>query len=279
MTDEKLLYKIGDNGGALCWRHGELEALFGGMGRYSKGGAGMIVGCLEDIFSHSTLQRSTMGSEPIFIKEPALNIFTTTQPIKLKQLMYQYVKGRGGFFERFLYVHVTKPKERKDPTIIGDDLITEWQNYIDKLLRLEPFTIYEDSHAEEIHKKARNYWEGLGDIMDEDGSDDEFDDVKSSCYYKANYHVCRLATITAILNGETTINAPAMMYAVHCTQYLVANQLAMLSQVVKDDRRGEPTLADGIRVVFKHCPGTSQRGFAKVINKTQQYINKVVNEK
>ena len=101
MTDEKLLHKLAENGGALCWKHGELEALFGGMGRYSKGGAGMIVGCLEDIFSHTTLQRDTLSGNTIFVKEPALNIFSTTQPIKLKQLMAQYVKGRGGYFERF----------------------------------------------------------------------------------------------------------------------------------------------------------------------------------
>lgn len=276
MTDEKLLYKLGLNNGALCWKHGELEALFGGMGRYSKGGAGMIVGCLEDIFSHSTLQRSTIGSEPIFVKEPALNIFTTTQPVKIRQLMRPYVIGRGGFFERFLYVHVTKPKGRKQPAIIDDDVMAVWSDYIDRLTHLEPFTITENKQAADLHKKAREYWEGLGDTLDEDGSDDDFDDVRSSCYYKANYHVCRLAMITAVLNGETVINAPAMAYAIHCTQYLLANQLFMLSLITKDDHRGQSvTMKEVCRYLIER--GRSQAQIAKFLGITRQTVNGYVN--
>ncbi len=276
MTDEKLLYKLGQNNGALCWKHGELEALFGGMGRYSKGGAGMIVGCLEDMFSHSTLQRSTIGSEPIFVKEPALNIFTTTQPVKIRQLMRPFVIGRGGFFERFLYVHVTKLKERKQPTIIGDEVMAVWSDCIDRLTHLEPFTMTENEQAADLHKKAREYWEGLGDTLDEDGSDDDFDDVRSSCYYKANYHVCRLAMITAILNGETVINAPAMAYAIHCTQYLLANQLFMLSLITKDDCRGQSvTMKEVCRYLMER--GKKQTEIAKFLGITRQTINGYVN--
>ncbi len=272
MTDEKLLYKLGQNNGALCWKHGELEALFGGMGRYSKGGAGMIVGCLEDIFSHSTLQRSTMGSEPIFVKEPALNIFSTTQPIKIRQLMRPYVVGRGGFFERFLYVHVTKPKELKQATIIGDEVMAVWSDCIDRLTRLEPVTIIENQQAADIHKEAREEWEGLGDTLDENGNDDDFDDVRSSCYYKANYHVCRLAMITAILNGETVINAPAMAYAIHCTQYLLANQLFMLSLITRDDRRGQPiTMKEVCRYLIER--GKKQAEIAKFLGIQRQTVN------
>ena len=272
MTDEKLLYKLGQNKGALCWKHGELEALFGGMGRYSKGGAGMIVGCLEDIFSHTTLQRSTIGSDPIFVKGPALNIFTTTQPVKIRQLMRPYVIGRGGFFERFLYVHVSKPKERKQPTIISDDVMAVWSDCIDRLTHLEPVTIIENQQAADLHKMAREEWEGLGDTLDEDGSDDDFDDVRSSCYYKANYHVCRLAMITAILNGETVINAPAMAYAIHCTQYLLANQLFMLSLITRDDRRGQSiTMKEVCRYLIER--GKSQAQIAKFLDITRQTVN------
>ena len=273
MTDEKLLYKLGQNNGALCWKHGELEALFGGMGRYSKGGAGMIVGCLEDIFSHSTLQRSTIGSEPIFVKEPALNIFTTTQPVKIRQLMRPYVIGRGGFFEWFLYVHVTKRKERIQPTIIGDDVMSVWSDCIDRLTHLEPFMMTENVQAADLHEKAREYWEGLGDTMDEDGSDDDFDDVRSSCYYKANYHVCRLAMITAILNGETVINAPAMAYAIHCTQYLLANQLFMLSLITKDDRRGQSVTMKEVCQYLNVKKGKKPIEIAKFLAVERQTIN------
>jgi hypothetical protein len=51
ITDEKLLYKLADNNGALCWKHDEFATLLGGMGKYSNGGAGMIVGNLLTIFS------------------------------------------------------------------------------------------------------------------------------------------------------------------------------------------------------------------------------------
>lgn len=278
MTDERLLHKLAQNNGALCWKHGELEALFGGMGRYVKGGAGMIVGCLEDIFSHATLQRSTMGGDPIFIKEPALNIFSTTQPVKVRQLMRPYVVGRGGFFERFLYVHVTKPKERGKPTIIGDEVMADWRDCIDHLTRLEPFTMTENAQATDLHGKARESWEGLGDTLDDDGSDDDFDDVRSSCYYKANYHVCRLAMITAILNGETVINAPSMAYAIHCTQYLLGNQLYMLNVITADTKRKELSNAELLKLLKERYPSLNQSKLADAIGVKQPYVNRVINQ-
>lgn len=51
ITDEKLLKKLAVNKGALCWKHDEFATLLGGMGKYSNGGAGMIVGNLLSIFS------------------------------------------------------------------------------------------------------------------------------------------------------------------------------------------------------------------------------------
>ncbi len=277
MTDERLLHKLAENGGALTWKHGEMEALFGGMGRYAKGGAGMIVGCLEDIFSHTTLQRSTMTGEPIFIREPALNIFTTTQPVKLRQLMAQYVKGRGGFFERFLYVSVSKPKTRKEVAPIADEVDRVWREYVDSLARLEPFTITENEQAADLHKKALEYWQGIGDSLDEYGSEDDFEDVMSSIYYKANYHVCRLAMIAAVLNGETVINAPAMTYAIHCTAYLLANQLAMLQVVIKDDKQREPTKAETIRQLYRLYPGLNKSALASALGISQPLISRVIN--
>lgn len=255
MTDEKLLHKLAENGGALCWKHGELEALFGGMGRYNKGGAGMIIGCLEDIFSHTTLQRDTLSGNTIFVKEPALNIFSTTQPIKLKQLMAQYVKGRGGYFERFLFVHVEKRKGCKEPGIIDDDVRRVWHEHIDRLLRLEHFEMTENAQAQELHRAAVERWEERGDTLDENGSDDDFDDVKSSIYYKANYHLCRMAMTAAVLNGDRIISAPVIRYAIDVTNYLVANQLYFLNVVVRDDRqRGQSV---GMKEV---CQYLVQRG-------------------
>ena len=277
MTDEKLLHKLAENGGALCWKHGELEALFGGMGRYAKGGAGMIVGCLEDIFSHTTLQRDTLSGNTIFVKEPALNIFSTTQPVKLKQLMAQYVKGRGGYFERFLFVHVEKRKGRKEPNIIGDDVRRVWHEYIDRLLRLEPFEMTENAQAQELHRAAVERWEGLGDMLDENGSDDDFDDVKSSIYYKANYHLCRMAMIAAVLNGDSIISAPVMRYAIDVTNYLVANQLYLLNVVVRDDqRRGQSV---GMKEVCQYLAqrGKTQAEIAKFIGVTRQTIHGYLN--
>lgn len=273
MTDEKLLHKLADNGGALCWKHGELEALFGGMGRYNKGGAGMIVGCLEDIFSHTTLQRDTLSGNTIFVKEPALNIFSTTQPVKLKQLMYQYVKGRGGFFERFLFIDVKKPKDKREPGIIGEDVRRVWDENIDRLLRLEPFEITEHQAAKEWHKNALEYWEGLGDMLDDDGDDDDFDDVRSSIYYKANYHLCRIAIIAAVLNDDRIISPTVMQYAIDVTNFLVANQLFMLNVVTKDDRRRGQSV--GMKEVCQYLTqkGKTQSEIAKFLGVTRQTIH------
>lgn len=155
----------------------------------------------------------------------------------------------------FLFVHVEKRKGCKEPGIIGDDVRRVWHEHIDRLLRLEHFEMTENAQAQELHRAAVERWEERGDTLDENGSDDDFDDVKSSIYYKANYHLCRRAMTAAVLNGDRIISAPVIRYAIDVTNYLVANQLYFLNVVVRDDRqRGQSV---GMKEV---CQYLVQRG-------------------
>ena len=75
ITDEKLLYKLAENNGALCWKHDEFASLLGGLGKYSNGGASMIVGNLLSIFSGGDFTKESVGGEPLFIPSPAAKWF------------------------------------------------------------------------------------------------------------------------------------------------------------------------------------------------------------
>ena len=160
-----------------------------------------------------------------------------------------------------------------EPNIISDDVRRVWHEYIDLLLRLEPFEMTENTQAQELHRAAVERWEGLGDTLDEDGSEDDYDDVKSSIYYKANYHLCRMAMTAAVLNKERIITAPVMRYAIDVTNYLVSNQLSLLNVVVRDDRRRGQSV--GMKEVFQYLTqkGKTQSEIAKFLGVTRQTIH------
>ena len=277
ITDEKLLYKLADNNGALCWKHDEFATLLGGMGKYSSGGAAMIVGSLLSIFSGARFSKESVSGEPFMIDEPALNILSTTQPAELKRLMKPYLQN--GFFERFLFVNVGGSVPEYKPVIIPDETRRTWNEYIDQLLRNDVGELREHAAAYDMHVAAMNRWRDEERIMMEIDSGDLFEDVSCSLLEKANYHLCRLSIIAARLNGESIITAPVMQYSVDCVDYLLNGQKAALLQILHGDKRGEPTLADTIRQLQRLKPDLNQSALARAIGTSQQYIGKVLREK
>lgn len=279
ITDEKLLYKLAENNGALCWKHDELATLLGGLGKYSNGGAGMIVGNLLSIFSGGDFTKESVNGEPLFIPSPALNIISTTQPSVLKKLMAPYLQN--GFFERFLYVNIAGTVPDYKPVIISDYARNTWKLYIDLLINNDVETIQEDTNAHDIHVKAINRWREEERLMMEGSSGDKFEEVCCSILEKANYHLCRLSIIAACFNGDETINAPTMQYAVDCVDYLIIGQKVALLKILHDDRRGEPTKAETIRQLFRHYPVLTEKkrksAFARLLGVSQEYITKVTN--
>ena len=277
ITDEKLLYKLADNDGALCWFHDEFATLLGGMGKYASGGAGMIVGCLLSIFSGGRFSKESVSGEPFMIDEPALNIISTTQPAELKRLMKPYLQN--GFFERFLFVNVDDMVPDYKPVIIPEITKQTWTEYLDQLLRNDVTELREHGAAYGIHVAAMNRWREEERNMMGFDSGDLFEDVSCSLLEKANYHLCRLSIIAARLNGESIITAPVMQYSVDCVDYLLNGQKGALGNILHGDKRGEPTLADTIRQLQRLKPDLNQSALARAIGTSQQYIGKVLREK
>ena len=277
ITDERLLYKLADNNGALCWKHDELETLLGGMGKYSSGGAGMIVGNLLTIFSGVSFTKESVSGEPIMIDSPALNIITTTQPATLKRLMTPYLQN--GFFERFVYINIAGNVPEYKPIIIADDTRRTWGEYIDRLIRNDVGELREHPAAYKTHVAAMNRWrnEERGLMMMDSG--DLMDDVSCSILEKTNYQLCRLSIIAAMLNGDNIISPTVMDYAVNCCDYFIKQQKDALFQVLHGNRRGEPTLADVLRQLYRCKPDLNQSELARSLGTSQQYVNKILNQK
>ena len=276
ITDEKLLYKLADNNGALCWKHDEFATLLGGMGKYSNGGAGMIVGNLLTIFSGGDFSKESVSGEPLMIPSPALNIISTTQPSVLKKLMTPYLQN--GFFERFLYINITGKVPEYKPVIITDETRRIWTGYIDRLLRNDDVCeLVEHPAAHDIHVKAMNRWREEERLMIDFDSGDLFEDVCCSILEKANYQLCRLSIIAARLREERIITPTAMQYSVDCIDYLINGQKTALLKVLNEGKRKGPKLADAVRVVIEHY-GLTQRGFADYVGTTQQNINKMMKQ-
>lgn len=277
ITDEKLLYKLADNNGALCWKHDEFATLLGGMGKYSNGGAGMIVGNLLTIFSGGDFSKESVSGEPLMIPSPALNIISTTQPAVLKKLMTPYLQN--GFFERFLYINIAGKVPEYKPVIITDETRRIWWEYIDRLLWNDVRELVEHPAAHDIHIKAMNRWRDEERLMMESNSGDLYEDVCCSLLEKANYQLCRLSMITARLNGDNIITAPVMNYSVDCVDYLIKGQKVALLKILHGDKLNEPTLADTLGQLYRLKPDLNQSELARSLGTTQQYVNKILNQK
>ena len=277
ITDEKLLYKLADNDGALCWKHDEFATLLGGMGKYSNGGAGMIVGNLLTIFSGGDFSKESVSGEPLMIPSPALNIISTTQPSVLKKLMTPYLQN--GFFERFLYINIAGKVPEYKPVIITDETIRIWTEYIDRLLRNNVSELKEHPKAYEIHVAAMNRWrnEERGLMMMDSG--DLLDDVYCSILEKTNYQLCRLSIIVSRLCGDNIISPTTMDYSVHCCDYLIKQQNDALFKVLYGERRGEPTLADTLGQLYRLKPDLNQSELARALGTSQQYVNKILKQR
>jgi len=277
ITDEKLLYKLAENNGALCWKHDEFASLLGGLGKYSNGGASMIVGNLLSIFSGGDFTKESVGGEPLFIPSPALSIISTTQPSVLKKLMAPYLQN--GFFERFLFVNIGGKVPDYKPVIISQDARRIWGEYIDGLIRNDVKEIREHVAAYNIHVAAMNRWREEERVLMEADAGDLFAEVCCSILEKANYHLCRLSMIAARLNGDKIITAPIMQYSVDCVDYLIVGQKAALLKILHDDKRGEPTLMETIRQLYRIKPGLNKSALGRALGVSQAYISKVINSR
>ena len=277
ITDEKLLYKLADNEGALCWKHDEFATLLGGMGRYSNGGAGMIVGNLLTIFSGGNFSKESVSGDSLMIESPALNIISTTQPSVLKKLMTPYLQN--GFFERFLYINIAGKVPEYKPVIITDETRRIWSEYIDRLLRNDVNELVEHPAAYDIHVDAMNRWRDEERLMMEGNSGDLYDDVCCSLLEKANYQLCRLSMIAARLNGDKIITAPVMKYSVDCVDYLINGQKFALIRILHGDKRNEPTLADILSQLYRLKPDLNQSELARALGTSRQYVNKILKQR
>lgn len=277
ITDEKLLYKLADNEGALCWKHDEFATLLGGMGKYSNGGAGMIVGNLLTIFSGGNFSKESVSGDSLMIESPALNIITTTQPSVLKKLMTPYLQN--GFFERFLYINITGKVPEYKPVIITDETKRIWTEYIDRLLRNDVRELVEHPAAYDIHVKAMNRWRNEERFLMMDAGSDQYDDVCCSILEKTNYHLCRLSVIVARLRDEGIITAPAMNYSVDCCDYIIKGQKDALFKIMNGEKRGEPTLADTLGQLYRLKPDLNQSELARALGTSQQYVNKILKQR
>ena len=277
ITDEKLLYKLADNNGALCWKHDEFATLLGGMGKYSNGGAGMIVGNLLTIFSGIIFSKESVSGDSLMVEEPALNIISTTQPSELKKLMTPYL--RNGFFERFLYINIDGKVPEYKPVIITDDTRHVWTGYIDRLLRNDVRVLVEHPKAQEIHDNAMNRWRDEERLIAGLDSGDLYDDLCCSILEKSNYQLSRLSIIAAMLRGEGIISATAMDYAVNCVDYLIHGQKVALLKVLHQDKRNEPTLAETLSQLYRLKPDLNQSELARALGTSQQYVNKILKQR
>lgn len=277
ITDEKLLYKLADNKGALCWKHDEFATLLGGMGKYSNGGAGMIVGNLLTIFSGGNFSKESVSGDSLMIESPALNIITTTQPSVLKKLMTPYLQN--GFFERFLYINIAGKVPVYKPVIITDETRRIWSEYIDRLLRNNVSELREYPEAYEIHVNAMNRWRDEERLMMEVNSGDLYEDVCCSLLEKANYQLCRLSMIAARLRDENIITPTAMQYSVECVDYLINGQKVALLRILHGDKRNEPTLADTLSQLYRLKPDLNQSELARALGTSQQYVNKILKQR
>lgn len=267
-TDEKMLQELYING-SVTWIADELRTLFGSLGKYSKSGSDSSVGNMLSIANNEDVLITRVTSEPLYIKEPNLNIFGGIQPDILKRVMGGKGYTADGFFQRFLFAfpEVREASETKD-IIISEKTYTTWR---DTIRQCEVLNLHltETEEAKKLHLSTINRWE-------RDAFNTETSEL-GGVYSKMCTHLCRWSIVATALSGESIITEDIMKYSIECMEYFLWCAERVLCLILNPRQsEKEPTKAEVFKQLKQWYGDINQSKMAEALGISQQAVSKLL---
>ena len=269
-TPEALYYALQNNEG-LTLHSDELNTWFSNIGRYAKSGE---VGRYLSIFDNTTFDISRKGDEPIFVEEPYMNIIGGIQPEVLAETLQLNQMRKNGFSQRFVFAYpqsVIKPYYNdKSP---NQQFLKDYENLIDYLRIGEFGTLTLTTEAKKV----------FVDFSDEltDKANGSKKDYLKSMYSKFEIHCLRLSLILELIKSfpeglkTNTVSAETLIYAIELCRYFIACGLKVERLGDANNQNGKIGMPDVAKFLVEKC-GQSQTSTAKLLNVSQQYVNKIL---
>ena len=252
----------------------ELKGWIDDFGRYSKSGEQSNMLSSYNRIRMVTNRKGGGIDSVLDIPEPCILVFGGMQPDLIPTLAADH-REENGFLARFCNVY---PDRAEKPTynknVVPGALKKRWDDYIAKLTRLIKDEITLSFEAEKLYSD----WYSLNCKK----SDNEESGYLKGVFGKLDIIALRLSIVVYGMNLLTgreyskQINQDEMQTALNITEYFRATALKVFHKLF-DCRNGSPNKKDVIKLLSSL--GNSQNEIAEVVKVSQQYINKILNER
>jgi hypothetical protein len=250
----------------------ELNGFFKDIGRYSSSGE---VENLLSTWSGQGFPVDRVSAASFEIENPFLSIIGGIQPKVMAEAFGAKGFAESGFIPRWLFVVPTDSKvpDSVSEQLIDKDLENEWYSLIISLWRMERREFRLSTEAEQAYQ---GYMKRTSDIMNAP----DCEDAIRANYAKLRIYCLRFAlTIHLLKYGAKAVDEvdrKTMDSAIMtCDCFSHWNRQA-LSLISGSEAKKSLSNAEILRLLCERYNVTNQSELARLINKSQQYISKVL---
>ncbi len=261
------------NNGLLLTRD-ELYGFFRDFGRYNPSGE---IEQMLSIWSGKSVPVDRKSTGSFQVENPFLSIVGGIQPEVLKEAFGSRLLQVNGFVPRWLFVWLdSKIPNKLAEKIISKDIENQWFTLIQNVWRMPQTEFRLDADAD-------NKYQRYMDLTAYIGNKEDCEDPLRRVLLKLRIYVLRLALIIHLLKyghlAPPLIDGDTMSAAVStCNVFLHWSERAM-SAIEDDSEQKRISDAAIIREIVERFNIQNQSGLARLLNRSQQYINKVLNKK
>lgn len=270
-TPEALQRDEVQNPNGLLAYDDEISGLFSTLkGRYIKSSSFQP---LIKMFDCDAIEVSRRGDDVgLFADHSFLSMVGTTQPGLLPGMISKELLS-SGFAARFLFVYpeITHKIARAEAPQID---MSVWSQTIAAYLRLPPTELQMSADAVALYIDFQQELINKAEI--------EPDSLLAPIFGKIQIHVLHWAMIShylcspSMLPYDNIISGSEMSYSIDCMRYLLSHWLKTYLCI---KGVAEPPKADQIiKMIYTMNPKAVQTEVANVLNKSQQYVSKVVKQ-
>lgn len=267
-------YSLLANNDVLYYR----DEMFGALkdvGRYSASGEIELYLSIHSGQDFS-VERKTVGS--YYVKSPFMAWVGTIQKDLLPEAFGSMALRGNGFLDRWLFVWLTDDKVSEDveERLLPADLVNKWNDRIQEIWRMPPTDYHLTHKAKEVYQEYQRECRHI--MNDERASSDLIGHLA-----KAEYHVLRICLCIHLLiygnEAPAIIDADIMERAVRTCKAFTWMHWKVLQRITGEEQRQALSDADLIREFVQRFSISNQSQLARCIGRTQQYVNKILNNK
>ena len=253
----------------------EIKGMIDDFDRYNRCG---IISNLLSIWDSTSFCIDRKTEDPVFIREPFLNILGGIQPGLLKSTFGNSQLMIRGFNQRILFVFPDKvPVTYYSDKQLSNATMPYWTNFVRELMTLKPTTL-------SLSPEAKDYYCTYYNILQDKKA--SANDYMVYVYSKLQIIVLRWSIVTHLLweksfeyYNEETISSDEMVQSVQCMLYFESAAEKVYQEISGGMYQGF-TKEQSLKILHSTYGGeVNLQKLADALGCSRQYVSKVVNKK